>query len=323
MSKFVITGASGYVASNLIHKLVGDGHEVVGLTRVSNHRPKKNKQGYTEITVGDYTDEALLARIVNGAKAVFHLAARAHQPSSSKNDISLFHAANVVPTEALSRACVAAEVGRLVLLSSIGVLGNRTDSTAFSDVSVPAPIDPYAVSKLNAEQRVTKLLAEQKCDYCILRPPLVYGPGSPGNFASLVGITANAPLVPLAGIRAPRTFIYINHLIDALLVAATHPAASKRTFVVSDGTDTSVAEITNIAAQIFGRDPWRMVAIPERILRALGLLIGHSEKFEKLLASLRVDCTGFQNATGWRPAKPASEAIAATLRQWPITSGKN
>jgi UDP-glucose 4-epimerase len=203
------------------------------------------------------------------------------------------------------------------MLSSIGVLGNRTHTAAFSDTSVPAPVDAYAVSKAQAEQRVAEVLSDQVCDYCILRPPLVYGPGSPGSFARLVAITARAPLVPLAGIRAPRTFIHVDHLVDALLVAGTHPAASRRTFVIADGEDTTVAEIVLIAARIVGREPWRVVAIPEILLRILSSLAGQRARIDKLIAPLRVDCSGFQEATGWRPAQPTSEAIAATLRDWP------
>jgi UDP-glucose 4-epimerase len=160
------------------------------------------------------------------------------------------------------------------------------------------------------------VLSNSSCDYCILRPPLVYGPGSPGNFSTLVTIAAKAPLIPLAGIHAPRTFIYVDHLVDALVVAATHPAASRRTFVVADSEDTSVAEIINIASRVFGRARWRLVAIPEMFLRALSILAGQRARIDKLLAELRVDGSGFQVATGWRPSQSSSEAIGKTLRDW-------
>ncbi|MEL4181425.1 NAD-dependent epimerase/dehydratase family protein [Roseateles sp. PN1] len=318
MSKFVVTGARGYVARRLIDRLVAEGHEVVGLSR--GDTGCKVKVGYSEVAVGDYTDEVLLRRTLSGAQAVFHLAARAHQRSVGPDDAALFHAANVTPTEAVARACTSNGVARFVMVSSIGVLGNRTDDTAFSDASSLAPLDPYAVSKARAELRVKEVLVDGSCDYCIVRPPLVYGPGSPGNFASLVTIAAKAPLIPLAGIRAPRTFIHIDHLVEALVIAATHPAASRRAFVVADGCDTSVAEIVRIAARSFARERWRILAIPETLLRALGILTGHGKKVDKLLAPLRVDSSGFQVATGWIPARATAQAIAETLRDWPDTS---
>lgn len=316
MSKFVVTGSRGYVARRLIRRLVEDGHEVVGLTRGGGGGDGGAEPGFREVIVGDYSDEALLEYNVNSAQAVFHLAARAHQRSAGENDAALFYAANVVPTESLARACAVAGVARIVMLSSIGVLGNRTEVAAFSDATVPAPVDPYAVSKAHAEQRLAEVLSNSSCDYCILRPPLVYGPGSPGNFSALVKIAAEAPLVPLAGIHAPRTFIYVDHLVDALVVAATHPAASRRTFVVADSEDTSVAEIINIASRVFGRGRWRVVAIPEMFLRALSILAGQHARIDKLLAELRVDGSGFEVATGWRPSQSTSEAIGKTLRDW-------
>lgn len=317
MSKFVVTGARGYVARRLIRHLVAEGHEVVGLTRGGG--ADSAEPGSCEVAVGDYTDEDLLVRTVSGAQVIFHLAARAHQRSAGKDDALLFHAANVVPTEALARACAVAGVARFVMLSSIGVLGNRTDVAAFSDATVPAPVDPYAVSKALAEKRVTEVLSDHCFGYCILRPPLVYGPGSPGNFAGLVAIVAKAPLIPLAGIQAPRTFIHVDHLVDALVVAATHPAAFRRTFVIADDSDTSVSEIVCIAARIFGRERWRVFAIPETLLRAMSTLAGQRSRINKLLAPLRVDGSGFQDATGWRPSQSTSDAIAATLRNWPST----
>jgi nucleoside-diphosphate-sugar epimerase len=320
MSKFVVSGARGFVARQLVKKLVTEGHEVVGLTRVSC--ADKVEFGSIEIAVGDYSNESLLAFSLKGAHTVFHLAARAHQNSAYPNDNLLFHEANVLPTEALARACIVAGVGRFVLLSSIGVLGNRTDLTPFSDSSIPDPVDPYAVSKLNAEQRVMEILSDTLCDYCILRPPLVYGPGSPGNFSSLVSLAAKGPLIPLINIRAARTFIYINHLLDALVVAATHPAVSRRTFVISDKTDTSVSEIVVTAASIFGREPWRNVAIPVGMFRILGKITGQYSRFDKLLSKLQVDSTGFHNATGWFPAMVTSEAIKQTIRDWPSSFNK-
>lgn len=316
MSKFVVTGARGYVARRLIRRLVADDHEVIGLTRGGG----AGEPGCLEVAVGDYTDEALLASTVSAAHAVFHLAGRAHQRSGGEDDVALFHAANVVPTEALARACAVAGVARFVMISSIGVLGNRSDAGDLSDTAAPSPVDPYAVSKAIAEQRTREVLSAcGGCDYCIIRPPLVYGPGCPGNFASLVEIAAKAPLIPLAGIRAPRTFIHVDHLVDALIVAATHPAVSRRTFVIADGSDTSVAEIICSAARIFGREQWRVVAIPDTLLRTVGILLGQRARIDKLLAPLRVDGSGFREVTGWRPEQSTSEAIAATLRDWPFT----
>jgi nucleoside-diphosphate-sugar epimerase len=314
MSKFVVTGSRGYVARQLIRRLVAEGHEVVGLTRGGGEGCAQ--LGFSEEVVGDYSNEALLACAVNSAHAVFHLAARAHQRNTGKKDEALFYAANVLPTQSLARACAVAGVARIVMLSSIGVLGNRTDVAPFSDATIPAPVDPYAISKAHAEQRLAEVLSNSSCDYCVLRPPLVYGPGSPGNFSALVTIAAKAPLIPLGGIHAPRTFIHVDHLVDALVVAATHPEASRRTFVVADREDTSVAEIINTAARHFRRESWRVVAIPEMFLRALSSLAGQHARMDKLLAALRVDGSGFQIATGWRPSQSTSDAIGKTLRNW-------
>jgi nucleoside-diphosphate-sugar epimerase len=133
----------------------------------------------------------------------------------------------------------------------------------------------------------------------------------------LIAITRKAPRIPLAAICAPRTFIHVEHLVDGMVVAAGHPAVSQRTFVIADDIDTSVAEISSIAVRVFGREPWRLVALPESLLRKLSFLAGQQNRIDKLLGSLRVDNSGFRNLTGWRPAQSTSEAITSTLKDWP------
>ncbi|MEN9391516.1 MAG: hypothetical protein RL017_814 [Pseudomonadota bacterium] len=315
MSKIIVTGAHGYIAGKLIRRLLADGHTVVGLTR--KNEKIINEVGYSEIAVADYTNEVLLTRAVSGARVVFHLASRAHQRTNINESIELYHSANVIPAVKMAHVCAQLGVGRFVMVSSIGVLGNYTNGIPFSDESIPAPVEPYSVSKAIAEQRVTDILRVSSCSYCILRPPLVYGPGCPGNFANLVKLVLNLPIIPFGGVSEPRTFIYIEHLLDALIIAATHPEASKRTFVVSDETNTSVSEIIKLAAMIFGRQRWLVFAVPKIVLHTLSIILGRHTDLKKILTGLCIDSTGFKLATGWRAKLQTVDAIAETLKAWP------
>jgi UDP-glucose 4-epimerase len=203
-----------------------------------------------------------------------------------------------------------------VFVSSIGVHGNRTDGRPFTEIDQPRPVDAYAVSKLEAERVVADLLADGPTDFVVLRPPLVYGPGCPGNFRTLLNLAARAPIVPLGAIDAPRTFIYVENLLDALLVSARHPAASRKTFVIADGRDLSVSEVVRTVAVELGRSPHAVWNVPPIVLAWAARIAGQGSTYSKLTAPLQVDASMFRAATGWIPSFDPRQGLVETARQW-------
>lgn len=301
-----MTGASGFVGSHLVRRLQRDGLGVVALSR----QPQLDVES---VTVRDYLDTAGLSKAFVGVSAVMHLAARAHQENGS-DSTRAYHEANVQSTLSVAQACVAAGVKRLVFVSSIGVNGNRSEQRPFTEADEPQPVEPYAKSKLDAERALAALLAQGTTDFVIIRPPLVYGPGCPGNFRQLLRLATRAPIVPLGAVTAPRRFVYVGNLVDALRVAAWHPAASRRIFLVADGRDVSVAEVVRTAAAAIGRSPARVWNVPPQLLALAARLAGRSGAFTKLAAALQIDAAAFSAATGWTPPFDPYEGLVITAR---------
>jgi len=306
-----VTGASGFIGRQLIARLVADGTAVVALSRRGI-----GQRDMRECIVRDYADIATLAATLQGVDVLIHLAARAHLGSAGPEDEALFQAANVDTTRAVAQACVEAGVRRMVFVSSIGVLGNHTHGRPWTDADTPNPVETYAKSKLAAEESVAAVLGVGSTDFVILRPSLVYGPGCPGNFRTLVKLAARLPLVPLGALVAPRSFVYVANLVDALLVAARHPAASRRTFIVCDNRDVSVAEVVRTVGAALGRSPRAVVNVPPRLLSIVACLTGKYATYEKLSAELRADASGFREATGWSPPFDPTQGLVATAREW-------
>jgi nucleoside-diphosphate-sugar epimerase len=268
-------------------------------------------------SVPDYLDVGSLSAALAGCDVVVHLAARAHVLKEAVADPGrAFREANCDAAEAVARAAQAAGVRRMVLLSSIGIHGIKTSGHPFTESDPPAPVELYAKEKLRGEKAVAAALAGGPTDYVILRPPLVYAEDCPGNFRNLMRLVYRLPLVPLGGLRRPRTLIHVDHLCDAIVVAGTHPRCSRGTFIVSDREDLSVADIAGHLNRGFGRHPARVLAVPEVVLRGLAAVVGRSDTVDRLAGELRVDAGAFSRATGWQPHREASEAMAMTARRF-------
>lgn len=306
-----VTGASGFVGRRLLARLLSDGSPALALSRRGT-----GVAGVRDVVVADYRDVPVLARTLSGIDSLVHLAGRAHQGVRESDSAQRFRAANVETTLAVARACIEAGVRRFVLVSSIGVNGNRTHERPFAAADTPHPVEPYAVSKWEAERELAALLRGSAVEYVVLRPPLVYGPGCPGNFASLLGFVANAPVVPLGGLHALRSLIYVDNLVDALLVAARHPGLSGNTFLLADGRDISVGEVVRELAAVLRPSRSPVGNAPLWLLALLASIAGSRDAYEKLAAPLQVDATEFGRATGWHALIDPSEGLRETARQF-------
>jgi UDP-4-keto-D-FucNAc 4-reductase len=308
--KVAVTGASGFVGRYLVRCLGSRHDEVVAISRAA-----VSVDGRPTTVVGTYVDVAALARAFEGCDAVVHLAARAHVLKDVASDsVDEFGRANRDAAKAVVEAAVAASVRRVVLVSSIGVNGNSTRGQAFRETDLPRPAEPYAVSKWEGEQAAAKALLGSGTELVVLRPPLVYGPGCPGNFRTLMTLVRRLPLIPLGDFRRPRSLISVGNLCDAIRLAAVHPGIGGRTFVLSDGEDVSVAEVARSLAEGYGKAAWRVVPVPEAVCRALASVAGRRQSLDKLAAELCVDSSGFRTATGWRPPSRVRDALLATAR---------
>lgn len=308
MSEIAITGASGFIGRALLDRLLAAGEKPLAISRQS-----MEIAGVRHVTVNDYARAAELASHLQGVEAMVHLAGRAHQDSHSAEAEALFQAANVDSALEVARACMVAGVRRFVFVSSIGVNGSRS-TKPFLETDAPAPIEPYAVSKWKAEQALTDLLAGSPTELVVIRPPLVYGPGCPGNFRKLVRFIATSRWIPLGALNAPRSFIHVVNLADALITAARQPGLGGATFLVADARDITVGEISRTLAGSLAPGRAHVIRVPVSLLRAAAFLLGRHASFDKLAAPLQVDASRFSRVTGWRPKVAVEDGLRDTAR---------
>jgi nucleoside-diphosphate-sugar epimerase len=312
LRRIVITGASGFIGRYLVSKCVTDGHEVVALSRKG-----MSSAGAIDERIDDYRNVETIVPLCRNADAVIHLAARAHQFNGDRSSApAIYETANVDSTVAVARATRLAGAKRFVLVSSIGVNGNATKGVPFSSADRPAPVDLYAQSKWKAEQAVAAELRQGPTDFVILRPPLVYGNGCPGNFASLLRLVARAPIIPLGNVRTRRSLVYVDNLVDAIIIAAQHPAVSRQTFLIADAHSLALCEVVRMLAQGMDRSPEIVMKVPVFLLRLVAQLAGRIEMLNKLTAELLIDARDFGAATGWVARVAVERGLHETARAY-------
>ena len=199
-------------------------------------------------------------------------------------------------------------------LSSIKVNGENTlPDTPFDQASPAKPQDPYAISKWEAEQALVRVSAETGLEIVVLRCPLVCGPGVKGNLLRLLQAVDRGIPLPFAFAKNRRSLIYLDNLTDAIATSLTHPAAARKTYLVSDGEDVSTAELIARIAQALGK-PSRLWPCPLGLIELAGKLTGKSDEIARLLGSLCIDSSKIRSELDWTPPYTLQQGLAETAR---------
>jgi UDP-glucose 4-epimerase len=301
--RVLVTGANGFVGHVLCAALIHRGNAVRGVVRRSATSTP------APWAVGDITEQTNWLLALTGVDSVVHLAARVHVLTESAPDpLSEFRRVNVHATLNLARQAAAAGVRRFVFVSSIGVNGAETLQKPFTDQDKAAPHSPYAVSKYQAELGLQVLAAETGMELVIIRPPLVYGFGAPGNFGSLMRWLKRGFPLPLGAIRNQRSLVALENLVDLIVTCITHPAAASQTFLVSDGEDVSTTELLRRMGQAIGR-PAHLLPVPASWLKLAATIVGKPDVAQRLCSSLQVDMTKTRELLGWTPPLSLDEGL--------------
>lgn len=304
-----VTGISGFVGQAVCVQAVRHGFAVRGALRKQGDLPSSVEP----VVVGEINGATDWSGALSDVNIVLHLAARVHVMCDAADDpLKEFRRVNTAGTEHLARSAAASGVKRLVYVSSIGVNGLQTArDQAYSETDKPNPHNPYALSKWEAEQALQRVAQETGLEVVIVRPPLVYGVGAPGNFAQMLRVLAKGIPLPLASVHNQRSLIYVGNLVDALILCATHPAAAGQTYLVSDGEDISTPDLLRQLGAAMGH-PARLFPCPPALLKLVGRLTGKAEQVERLLGSLRVDSGKIRRELYWRPPYTLSEGLQNT-----------
>ena len=309
----LITGANGFVGQGLCSRLSDQDLSVRAVKRSCAGA----SEAIESVAVGDIDGNTDWSDALTGCDSVVHLAARTHIMNDTTLDpLSEFRKVNVDGTLNLARQAAMAGVKRFIFISSIKVNGEGTQlGQAFTADDVAAPEDAYGTSKAEAEAGLRQLSQETGIEVVIIRPPLVYGPGAKGNFASLLAWVSRGLPLPLGAItQNRRSLVGLDNLVDLILTCVVHPKAANQTFLVSDGEDLSTTELLQRMAQAMNR-PALFLPLPTGLLAFAARLLGRKAVAQRLLGSLQVDIGKTCELLDWKPSVSVGEGLRRAARK--------
>lgn len=318
--KALVTGATGFIGSNLVIRLLESGYEVRALVL-----PGENLSSipYDEIEVvrGDVTVPETLSGKAEGVDIVFHLAARVADWGS----MELFRTVTSYGTSNILRECVG-RVERFIYLSSIAAYGMGRHLKGLNEESERIRTGiPYCDTKIEAEDIVVAYTFGTDTSYTIIRPANVIGPGS--VWVKDVLDAFQRGLVPLCdGGMYSGSFVYVENLVGGILKAATNAAAANRIYNFRDDYTVTWKEYLTELGSLIGKRPGP--PIPTSFLFKAAWIIERAYlpfyPARPPLTRMAVGVMGFDNDVdiqrasnelSWKTIVPYTSAMEA-IREW-------
>lgn len=312
---FLVTGGSGFLGRALINRLM----QLPGCSVVAPLRNLSAKlaAGVRSFALKNLDGANDWRAALTDVEVVIHAAARVHVMHEVAVDpLAAFREVNVEATLNLARQAAACGVKRFVFISSIKVNGEGTAPGAvYRADDAPAPTDPYAISKLEAEQGLMALAATTGLEVVIIRPVLVYGPGVKANFLSMMRWLDRGVPLPFGALDNRRSLVAIDNLVDLIVTCSSHPAAANQVFLASDGEDVSTTQLLRKLATALGK-PARLLPVPSWLMGGGARLLGKRALADRILGSLQVDISKNRQLLGWIPPVTLDQALALTAQHF-------
>ena len=255
MSKVAVTGGAGFIGSNLVSRLIAEGHEVVVVDDLSTGLFSNVKDQVCEFRELSITDFAELNSAIKDCETIFHLGARGSVPRSIKNPVAT-HAVNATGT--LNVLEVARESGAHVLFSSSSSVYGRNMQLPKDESMWLGPMTPYAASKLAAEGYVQAYASAYKVPTTLLRFFNVFGPRQRPDheYAAVLPkwiwlAMHNQPIQVFGDGTASRDFTYVDTVLDVAMTAMKEKVVSDGAINLAYGNRISLNETIGLLKQHF------------------------------------------------------------------------
>ena len=242
----IVTGCAGFIGSSLCDRLLADGKAVVGIDSFEDYYPRLQKEAnlaaarvnprftLVEANILDLTadggadESASFGQLLDGAECVYHLAAQAGVRASWGSSFEVYTRNNVLATQQLLEACVAAGVPKVVYASSSSVYGQQAVMPLVETVRCE-PRSPYGVTKLAGEHLFGLYHANHGLDTVALRFFTVYGPRQRPDMAFnrfIRAMLADREIAIYGDGTQTRDFTYIDDIVEGLVRARRAPAGT-------------------------------------------------------------------------------------------------
>jgi len=314
--KYVVTGAAGFIGSQLVEYLLKEGHEVIAAVRDPG-RAQSLRHLRVSLEVADVGDGRRLAEIFSGADGVFHLAALFNDPECGWDE---YRAVNVEGTLNVLQAAEQAGIRRVVHCSTVGVATEAHEPPHSERTPYSPQDDKYEVSKTEAEQAALGFARGKELELVVIRPAQVYGPGDVSKLKFYKMVAGGVIVDPRNTLKHP---VFIHDLCRAFLLAMQATNADGEVFIIGDSEPLPLRRMVSLVAESLGVDEprWRLPAGPvrftailvEKACNALGIrpvIFGRSMDF--FVKSVHFDVTKAEKVLGFRASTDVAEGVRRT-----------
>jgi UDP-glucose 4-epimerase len=310
----LVTGCAGFIGRFVCAELNSRGVRVRGAVLAGQPAPF----GVSETHEWEMTDlDADWRPMLAGIDVVIHLAARVHVMHETAEDaLAEFRKSNVVPVVRLARQAAESGVRRFVFLSTIGIHGEGQGldykGSGYAEDDIPAPRNPYSVSKLEAETELQKIAQETGLEVVRVRAPLVYGPEAPGNFGKLAGLVRSKAPLPFKGVHSRRTMIGAENLAAFLALAAEHPRAANDLFLATDLEEVTTEEMIEVMVE--GAElKKRLRSAPRGLIHSFAKAAKKERMFLQLWGDIVVDGSKARRELDWDPPVSVRDGLLRSM----------
>jgi len=306
LTNIFLTGSTGFLGSRLLSVL----HSKPNVNLTIIVRSRVEIDAVHIVKVKDFDANNDWSSSLANQHVVIHAAARAHiMKDDVINPLDEYRRVNVDGSINLARQAALAGVKRFIFISSIKVNGEQSlPGKPFAADDSPAPADDYGISKAECEVALQQVADETGMELVIIRPPLVYGPGLKGNFATMIKVVQKGILLPLGAIKNKRSLVAVDNLVDLIITCIDHPSAANQVFLAGDGQDLSTTELLQGIAAAMGK-PSRLIPVPVSLLMFGATLLGKRAVAQRLLGSLQVDISKARDLLDWEPPISVQEGL--------------
>ena len=291
MTKYLVTGSTGFIGSRLLGLLntIECDVRLLARSKVNNY----------ETVVCNLEQDRISKHTLESVDTVFHLAGFAHDIQYTSKVKDLYRVINVDATVELARLAVENGVKRFVFISSVKAGGGLASGKYSNESDQNEPEGVYGKSKREAELKLLKIGNESGMHVSIIRPSLVYGPEVKGNLQLMLAGIKKGWFPPLPETGNKRSMIHVDDLVLAILLVANDDRANGEIFIATDGAPHSSREIYNAMCSVLEKSipKWSIPkflidmapSINPRIKYKLNKLLG-----DECYSSVKLEALGFK-----------------------------
>lgn len=316
--KTLVTGGTGFTGSALCRELARSGHQVVALDNKPGIFDDELRALGVDIHLGSVTDARLVNDLAAGCQRIYHLAAAFRLVNLGKN---AYWDINVNGTKHVLDAATRQDGCRVVNCSTCGVHGNVEHPPANESATI-APADYYQLTKWEGEKLAMEYVDRGQW-VTTVRPAAIYGPGDPERFYLIFMRVARGSFTFLGNGRALYHPLYIDNLVDAIVLAGETDAANGNSYLIADEEYVPIRDLVERTGRALGVSVkmrflpfWPAYAVAALVELAYAPLAAEPPIFRRRFDWFRqnraFDIDKAKRDLGWTPKVGLDEGLART-----------